>query len=48
MIEYDFVEINKHNLLENNNYIKDNRDFYISKTNKRVFSFERIRNETIA
>ncbi len=47
VIEYDFVEMNKHKLLEDNNYIQDNRDFYISKTDKRVFSFQRIRNESI-
>ncbi|GJQ57224.1 MAG: hypothetical protein D8M57_16860 [Candidatus Scalindua sp. AMX11] len=48
MIEYDFVELNKHQLLEDNNYAQDKRDFYISKTDKRVFSFERIRKESIA
>ena len=48
MIEYDFVEINKQKLLEDKNYSIDVRDFYISKTDKRVFSFERIRNESIA
>lgn len=48
MIEYDFVALNKQKLLEDNNYTKDNRDFYISKTYKRVFSFERIRNESFA
>ena len=47
MIESDFVEMNKHKLLEDNNYIQDNRDFYISKTDKRVFSFQRIRSENI-
>ena len=48
MIEYDFVEMNKHKLLEDNNYLQDDRDFYISKTDKRVFSFGRISNESIA
>ncbi|MDR4505223.1 MAG: hypothetical protein MRK01_10595 [Candidatus Scalindua sp.] len=48
MIEYDFVELNKQKLLEDKNYAIDARDFYISKTEKRVFSFERIRNESIA
>ncbi len=48
MIEYDFVELNKYKLLDDNNYTRDDRDFYISKTHKRVFSFERIRNESIA
>ena len=48
MIEYDFVEIKKQKLLEDNNYSIDSRDFYISKIDKRVFSFERIRNESIA
>ncbi|MCP5002833.1 MAG: hypothetical protein GY941_02635 [Planctomycetes bacterium] len=48
MIEYDFVELNKYKLLEDNNYIKDDRDFYISKKDKRVFSFQRIENENIA
>ncbi|MDR4498527.1 MAG: hypothetical protein MRK02_11500 [Candidatus Scalindua sp.] len=48
MIEYDFVEIKKQKLLEDNNYSIDSRDFYISKEDKRVFSFERIRNENIA
>ena len=48
MIEYDFVEINKQKLLEDKNYSIDVRDFYISKTDKRVFSFERIRNGSIA
>ena len=48
MIEYDFVEINKQKLLEDKNYSIDVRDFYIRKTDKRVFSFERIRNESIA
>ncbi len=48
MIEYDFVELNKQKLLEDNNYTVDERDFYISKTDKRVFSFERIKNESIA
>ena len=48
MIEYDFVELNKYKILEENNYTKDDRDFYISKTDKRVFSFGRISNESIA
>ena len=48
MIEYDFVELNKYKILEDNNYTKDERDFYISKEDKRVFSFGRIGNESIA
>ncbi len=48
MIEYDFVEMNKQKILEDNNYVIDDRDFYISKTDKKVFSFQRIRNESIA
>ncbi len=48
MIEYDFVEERKYKLLEDNNYTRDDRDFYISKTQKKVFSFQRIRNESIA
>ena len=48
MIEYDFVELNKYKILEENNYTKDDRDFYISKADKRVFSFGRINNESIA
>ena len=48
MIEYDFVELNKYKILEENNYTKDDRDFYISKTDKRVFSFSRVSNESIA
>ncbi len=48
MIEYDFVELNKYKILEEKNYTKDDRDFYISKTEKRVFSFGRINNESIA
>ncbi len=48
MIEFDFVELNKFKILEENNYVKDDRDFYISKTDKRVFSFGRINNESIA
>ena len=48
MIEYDFVEERKYKLLEDNNYTKDDRDFYISKTQKKVFSFQRINNESIA
>ena len=48
MIEYDFVELNKYRILEENNYTKDDRDFYISKIDKRVFSFGRISNESIA
>lgn len=48
MIEYDFVEERKYKLLEDNNYTRDDRDFYISKTDKRVFSFGRISNESIA
>ncbi|KHE91921.1 MAG: hypothetical protein K8F52_11035 [Candidatus Scalindua rubra] len=48
MIEFDFVELNKYKILEENNYTKDDRDFYISKTDKRVFSFGRIGNESIA
>ncbi len=48
MIEYDFVELNKQKILEDNNYAIDDRDFYISKTEKRVFSFGRVRNESIA
>ncbi len=47
MIEYDFVEMNKQKLLEDNNYTIDSRDFYISKTDKRVFSFSRVSNESI-
>ena len=48
MIEYDFVEERKYKLLEDNNYTRDDRDFYISKTQKKVFSFQRIDNESIA
>ncbi len=48
MIEYDFVEEKKYKLLEDNNYTRDDRDFYISKTQKKVFSFQRINNESIA
>ena len=48
MIEFDFVEMNKHQLLKDNNYVEDDRDFFISKTDKRVFSFGRIGNESIA
>ncbi len=48
MIEFDFVELNKYKLLEDSNYTKDDRDFYVSKEQKRVFSFGRIGNETIA
>ena len=48
MIEFDFVELNKYKILEDNNYTKDERDFYISKTDKRVFSFGRIGTESIA
>ncbi len=48
MIEYDFVEENKYELLENNGYTRDDRDFYISKAQKKVFSFQRIGNESIA
>jgi len=48
MIEYDFAEERKYKLLEDNNYTKDDRDFYISKTQKKVFSFQRINNESIA
>ncbi len=48
MIEYDFVEERKYKLLEDSNYTKDDRDFYISKTQKKVFSFQRISNESIA
>ena len=48
MIEYDFVELNKYKILEEKNYSKDDRDFFISKTDKRVFSFGRISNESIA
>ena len=48
MIEYDFVEERKYKLLEDNNYTRDDRDFYISKTQKKVFSFQRIGNESIA
>ena len=47
MIEYDFVEERKYKLLEDNNYTRDDRDFYISKTQKKVFSFQRISNESI-
>ncbi len=47
MIEFDFVELNKQQLLEDNNYIQDDRDFYINKTEKRVFSFQRVSNENI-
>jgi hypothetical protein len=48
VIEYDFVDLNKYKILEEKNYTKDDRDFYISKTDKRVFSFGRISNESIA
>ncbi len=48
MIEFDFVELNKYKILEDKNYAKDDRDFYISKVDKRVFSFGRIGNESIA
>ncbi len=48
MIEYDFVELNKYKLFDDNNYTKDDRDFYINKVHKRVFSFGRISNESIA
>jgi len=48
VIEYDFVELNKYKILEEKNYSKDDRDFFISKTDKRVFSFGRISNESIA
>ena len=48
MIEYDFVEMNKQKILEDNNYIIDDRDFYISKADKKVFSFSRVSNESIA
>ena len=48
MIEYDFVELNKYKILEENDYTKDDRDFYISKADKKVFSFGRINNESIA
>jgi hypothetical protein len=48
VIEYDFVEERKYKLLEDNNYTRDDRDFYISKTQKKVFSFQRINNESIA
>jgi len=48
VIEYDFVEMNKQKLLEDNSYAIDDRDFYISKTDKRVFSFGRVSNESIA
>ncbi len=48
MIEYDFTEERKYKLLEDNNYTRDDRDFYISKTQKKVFSFQRINNESIA
>ncbi len=48
MIEYDFVELNKYKLFDDNNYTRDDRDFYISKEHKRVFSFGRIKNESIA
>jgi len=48
LIEYDFVEERKYKLLEDNNYTRDDRDFYISKTQKKVFSFQRIDNESIA
>jgi hypothetical protein len=48
VIEYDFVELNKYKILEEKNYTKDDRDFFISKTDKRVFSFGRISNESIA
>ncbi len=47
MIEYDFVEERKYKLLEDNNYTRDDRDFYISKTQKKVLSFQRISNESI-
>jgi hypothetical protein len=40
--------LNKYKILEEKNYTKDDRDFYISKTDKRVFSFGRISNESIA
>jgi|TARA_B100000959_G_scaffold132018_1_gene138372 hypothetical protein len=48
VIEFDFVELNKYKILEDKNYAKDDRDFYISKVDKRVFSFGRIGNESIA
>ena len=48
MIEIDFVELNKYKILEDNDYTQDERDFYISKIHKRVFSFGRIENESIA
>ncbi len=48
MIEFDSVELNKYKILEDKNYAKDDRDFYISKVDKRVFSFGRIGNESIA
>ncbi len=48
MLEYDFLEVKKYELLEDNNYTRDDRDFYISKTQKKVFSFQRINNESIA
>ncbi len=48
MIEYDFVELNKQQILEDHNYAIDDRDFYINKAEKRVFSFGRVRNESIA
>jgi hypothetical protein len=40
--------MNKQKLLEDNSYAIDDRDFYISKTDKRVFSFGRVSNESIA
>ncbi|GAX60761.1 glutamine synthetase adenylyltransferase [Candidatus Scalindua japonica] len=48
MIEFDFVEMNKHQLLKDNSYVEDDRDFFISKKEKRVFSFGRINKESIA
>ncbi len=48
VIEYDFVELNKQKILEDNTYTIDTRDFYISKAHKRVFSFGRVRNESVA
>ncbi|MBM4055156.1 MAG: hypothetical protein FJ264_10905 [Planctomycetes bacterium] len=47
MIEYDLVDPNKQKLLEKNDFIRDDRDFYVSKTQKKVFSFQRIKSESI-
>ncbi|MCF6148309.1 MAG: hypothetical protein E3K37_06590 [Candidatus Kuenenia sp.] len=47
MIEYDLIEPDKQKLLEDNEFLRDDRDFYVSKTQKKVFSFQRIRNESV-